>query len=266
MAGGQGFKGNVGSGEGVYISVVMDAGDAIVKAQQLDGEIDNLTTSMTELEGATANTATAGKEFSSSFDEASGSLEDVDMANLKAMAGMTMMVSALNQVTGGIYKTIGGLEAAGIINEDQARAWQKSARMIELFTGPLEILISLEILATMMGKPFLATLWAKVPAFAGVGASASAAAVGVWAFMAPLLPFVVLGLIVVGVIFLIMSNLEGLAKILGVVTDGFKTLAGWIQEVFGFTTGLTSSFTALGDAFTDNPMMKMLSKAGGARF
>ena len=63
-----------------------------------------------------------------------------------------------------------------------------------------------------------------------------------------------------------MSNLEGLAKILGVVTDGFKTLAGWIQEVFGFTTGLTSSLTALGDAFTDNPVTKLLSKAGGAIF
>lgn len=266
MAGGQGFKGNVGTGEGIYISVVMDAEDAIIKAQQLDGEVDNLTTSMTELEGATANVATTGKTFSSSFDDAADSLEDADMANLKAMAGMTMMVSALNQVTGGIYKTIGGLEAAGAINEDQARAWQKTARVLELFTGPLEILISLEIMATMMGKPFLATLWAKVPAFNAVGISASGAATAVWAFMAPLLPFVVLGLIVVGVIFLIMSNLEGLAKILGVVTDGFKNLAGWLQEVFGFTTGLTSSLTALGDAFTDNPVTKLLSKAGGAVF
>ena len=64
MAGGQGFKGNVGTGEGVYISVVMDTEDAIVKAQQLDGEVDNLTTSMTALEGATANAATTGKTFS----------------------------------------------------------------------------------------------------------------------------------------------------------------------------------------------------------
>ena len=266
MAGGQGFKGNVGTGEGVYISVVMDAEDAIIKTQQLDGEVDNLTTSMTELEGATERTRTAGKEFSSSFDDAADSLEDVDMANLKAMAGMTMMVSALNQVTGGVYKTVGGLEAWGFVNEEQAKSLQDHARKLEALTGPLEIIISLEILATMMGKPFLATLWAKVPAFTGVGAAATTAATGVWAFMAPLLPFVVLGLIVVGVIFLIMSNLEGLAKILGVVTDGFKTLAGWIQEVFGFTTGLTSSLTALGDAFTDNPVTKLLSKAGGAIF
>ena len=48
MAGGQGFKGNKGTGEGGYIQVVMDAEDAIVTAQQLDGEVDRLAVSFKE--------------------------------------------------------------------------------------------------------------------------------------------------------------------------------------------------------------------------
>jgi len=257
---GSGIK---GSGEGVYIQVVMDAEEAVSSASKLEGKVDDVTHSFQQMENAGQEVSTTMGEVTAGYSDAEEGLEDVDMANLKAMAGMTMMVSALNQVTGGIYKTVGGLEAWGLVNEEQAKSLQDNARKLEALTGPLEIIISLEILATMMGKPFLATLWAKVPAFNAVGISASGAAAGVWAFMAPLLPFVAVALIVVGVIFLIMSNLEGLSKILGAVTDGFKTLWDMIKGVSDMVTGLTSSFSALGDAFTDNPVTKMLSKAGG---
>ena len=52
------------------------------------------------------------------------------------------MTSALNQMTGGIYKTIGGLEAAGRIGPKTAAAWQKNARAIETLTGPLEVALA----------------------------------------------------------------------------------------------------------------------------
>ena len=77
-------------------------------------------------------------------------------------------------------------------------------------------------------------------------------------------PFVLVGFIIVGVVFLIMSNLEGLKKIVDGVVDGFASLASIASNAAGVVSGLTSSITGLGDAFTDNPMMKMLGKAGGA--
>ena len=46
--------------------------------------------------------------------------------------------------------------------------------------------------------------------------------------------------------------------------DGFASLASIASNAAGVVSGLTSSITGLGDAFTDNPMMKMLGKAGGA--
>ena len=47
--------------------------------------------------------------------------------------------SALNQMTGGVYKTIGGIEAMGIRDEEWARKWQEKARSVEALTGPLEV-------------------------------------------------------------------------------------------------------------------------------
>ena len=145
-----------GSGEGVYIRIVADADEAEQNLSKLDGKVDDVTTSFQQMEFAGQGVTTTMGDVTGTTQQLTSDTEDLEMANLKAMAGMTMLVSALNQVTGGIYKTIGGMEAAGIINEDTARSWQENARAIELLTGPLEIIISLEIMATMMGKPFLA--------------------------------------------------------------------------------------------------------------
>ena len=35
------------------------------------------------------------------------------------------------------------------------------------------------------------------------------------------------------------------------------------KQLFDMVTGLTSSLGSLGDAFTDNPVTKLISKAGG---
>tara|TARA_R110000824_G_scaffold243091_2_gene431732 strand:+ start:844 stop:1635 length:792 start_codon:yes stop_codon:yes gene_type:complete len=252
-----------GSGEGVYIQVYMEAGEAISSASKLDGKVNEVTESFKQMQLAGQEFSGTAGDVTAGYDDMADGTKNLEESQLKAMVGMTMVVSGLNQLTGSLYKTIGGLEAAGVINEDQARAWQKNARMVELFTGPLEFAISLMILYQAASLPMVASLWAKVPAFSAVGASAMTAAVGVWAFMAPLLPFIAVALIVVGVIFLIMSNLDLLTKGIGLVTDGFKAYLEIIMGVVDMVTGLTSSFSALGDAFTDNPVTKMLSKAGG---
>jgi len=266
MAGGQGFKGNSGTGEGVYFQVVMDAEDAIVKTQQLDGEVDNLSVSFGEL---ASKTNVARSEFSTigpAIKDTTDDMKDLELQQMLVMAKLTMVVSGLNQLTGSLYKTIGGLEAVNAIDEERARSLQEGARAIELFTGPLEFLISLEILASAAGKPFLATLWAKVPAFGAVGTSAAAAATAIWAFLAPILLVVAAAAIAVAVIVLIVQNLDYLRKGVDHMVNSAKSLLGIFTSIGGVVTGLTSSMGALGDMFTDNPLTKMISKGGGVNF
>lgn len=182
MAGGQGFKGNKGTGEGVYIQVVMDAEDAVVTAQQLDGEVDRLAVSFGEL---ATETKVAHSEFSTlgpALKDTEDKTKDLEMATILYMAKLTMVVSGLNQLTGSLYKTIGGLEAAGAIQEDTARHWQENARIIETLTGPLELIISLEILYSVTMKESLIAKAMNTKAYLALAAATSAAAAAAAAF------------------------------------------------------------------------------------
>ena len=252
-----------GAGDGVYIRIVADADEADQNLSKLEGSVDNVTHSFQQMEFAGQGVTATQGDVTATTQELTSNTEDLEMANLKAMAGMTMFVSALNQVTGGIYKTIGGLEAAGVINEETARSWQEGARAIELLTWPLDILISLEIMATMMGKPFLATLWAKVPAFGAVGASAMTAAAAVWAFLLPVMAMVLPVLVVVAVIVLLVQNWDKVTEAVKKAMLPLIMVIDLHKQLFDMVLGLTSSLGSLGDAFTDNPVTKLISKAGG---
>ena len=256
-----------GAGEGVYIRIVADAEEADESLSKFEGSLDDVTHSFVALEGATANAATTGQEFSSAFDKAGDSTKNASGALDGFMVNATMAVSGLNQLTGSLYKTIGGLEAMGVINEKTARQWQENARMIEAFTGPLEFAISMVILyqAAVLAGFIPATTAATVSSlgFAG-GMSAATASVG--AFVIAAAPFVLAAFVIVGVVFLIMSHLEELRRGLDYVVDGFKRLAEIVSDASGSVFGLTSNITGLGDALTDNPVTKMLGKAGGAIF
>lgn len=255
-----------GSGEGVYFQVVMDADEAIMGMSKLDGKVDDVAVSFEQLAG---KTKVAHSEFSTmgpAIKDTTDDMKELELQQMLVMAKLTMVVSGLNQLTGSLYKTIGGLEAVNAINEEQARSLQEGARAIELFTGPLEFLISLEILASAAGKPFLATLWAKVPAFGAVGTSAAAAATAIWAFLAPILLVVAAAAIVVAVIVLIVQNLDVLRKGVDHMVNGAKAMLSVFTSIGGVVVGLTSSMGALGDMFTDNPISKMLSKGGGVNF
>ena len=68
------------------------------------------------------------------------------------------LTSALNQTTGGIYKTIGGLEAWGKIGPKTAADWQKNARVLESLTGPLEVILAMYTAYVALGPAITATI------------------------------------------------------------------------------------------------------------
>ena len=119
-------------------TVVADAENAIQTFEDVRGSVG-------EVEIAMDNLGSELGEVSGTMDRASDSTKDFNDGLDTNMVNLTMGVSALNQMTGALYKTIGGLEAAGVINQEVAQDWQKNARVLELFTGPLEFVVSLMI-------------------------------------------------------------------------------------------------------------------------
>ena len=135
-----------GAGDGVYIRIIADADEAEQNLSKFEGSVDDVTHSFQQMENAGQGaTATMGN-VSAGYEDVGDSAGTAGTEINAFMINATMAVSGLNQLTGSLYKTIGGLEAAGAINEETARSWQENARKIEMLTGPLEFLISLMIL------------------------------------------------------------------------------------------------------------------------
>lgn len=69
------------------------------------------------------------------------------MATVVALEGLT---SGLNQVTGGMRKYSAAMTETGLINEDQQKHFNKHIAYLELVTGPLETVIALQKIATIV--------------------------------------------------------------------------------------------------------------------
>jgi len=89
------------------------------------------------------------------------------MATVVALEGLT---SGLNQVTGGLRKYSAALQQTGLLEKEQAEAFNKQIAMIELATGPLETTIALQKILT------IATMGSAAAKTADAGASGTAAA------------------------------------------------------------------------------------------
>ena len=252
-----------GAGDGVYIRIIADADEAEQNLSKFEGSVDDVTHSFQQMENAGQGaTATMGN-VSAGYEDVGDSAGTAGTEINAFMINATMAVSGLNQLTGSLYKTIGGLEAAGAINEKTAKSWQENARKIEMLTGPLEFLISLMILKQAYDAGFFASLVAQAGAFTTVGAAASTAAVGVWAFMAPILAFIVPVLAVVAVIVLLVMHWDKVTEAMKKAMIPLMMYIDLQKQLLDMVLGLTSSLGSLGDAFDDNPVVKALSKAGG---
>jgi len=255
-------KGQMMKEADLTFTVVAEADGATASIENLDSAIDDLSMSLQGLDNNFQATGDNMNTYTTTTGDATKASEDFEMQQMMVMAKLTMVVSGLNQLTGSLYKTIGGLEATGLIGEDTARVWQEQARAVELLTGPLEFLISLEILAAAAGKPFLATLWAKVPSYAAVTASASAAAVATWAFLSPILLVIAAVVAIVAVFALLYYAWKRQAEIIAAVKDGAESLLNIFKSIIGVGGAVKGTIGGIGDALTDNPLGKSLLKAG----
>jgi hypothetical protein len=258
---GSGISG--GAGDGVYIRIVTDIDEADQNLSKLEGSVDDVTHSFQQMEFAGQGVTTTMGNVSAGYEQVEDSAGTAGTEINAFMINATMAVSGLNQLTGSLYKTIGGLEAAGLISEENAKKLQNWARVIELATGPLEFLISMMILKQAYDAGFFAALMAQAGAFTTVGAAASTAAVAVWAFMAPILAFIIPVLAVVAVIVLLVMHWDKVTEAMKKTMLPFMMILDLHKQLWDLTVGLTSSMGSLGDAFTDNPVTKLISKAGG---
>ena len=128
-------KGQMMKDADLTFTVVAEADGATASIENLDASVDDLSMSLQGLDNNFQATGDSTTTYTTTVDDAADKTNNLQMETLGTMAAATMMVSGLNQLTGSLYKTIGGLEAMGWINEEQARQWQENARRIVFRNG-----------------------------------------------------------------------------------------------------------------------------------
>ena len=85
-----------------------------------------------------------------------------------------------------------------------------------------------------------------------------------YALLAPWLVVAAKVAAVVAVFVALAYALKWTVENLDKIADAIKSMAALFMAAGGAVTGLTSSLTGLGEAFTNNPMTSFMEKAGGA--
>ena len=217
----------------ITVTTVLDGADQVAMG------FDEMSDSAREYQGSLADGNQANISFAVSNRDVGESLEDLNKKQKKTTEeqrdliivtqGMT---SALNQMTGGIYKTIGGLQAAGKLSEEDARRWQENARIMEAATGPLEVILSIYTGYIALGPAITA-------AITSVTTAKTAETVAVRANTAAWLanPYVLVAAILVSMVasMLVMEKLlVGTTKTIDTMTEAVRRLRDAFREVMDF--------------------------------
>ena len=178
-------------------------------------------------EGMSSTLKSTGEEF----EDLSKKASNAQVNFVTMMVGLEGLTSGLNQATGGLRKMTAAMNQTGIATEEQTKKYNEQIAMIELFTGPMETLIALVKISTVIHGIYTGVLGINTAATlaattANYGYAASLIAVNVAAvgFVA------IVGL----ALLLIIDTEKGLQTVergLQMTADALRTLRDLLREI-----------------------------------
>ena len=178
-------------------------------------------------EGMSSTLKSTGEEF----EDLSKKASNAQVNFVTMMVGLEGLTSGLNQATGGLRKFSAAMNQTGIATEEQTKKYNEQIAMIELFTGPMETLIALVKISTVIHGIYTGVLGINTAATlaattANYGYAASLIAVNVAAvgFVA------IVGL----ALLLIIDTEKGLQTVergLQITADALRTLRDLLREI-----------------------------------
>ena len=138
---------------GKFVTLAMEAKgmeEAAAKIRKVENATNKLKNKTKEGSAATdANTNSTDKNTTSKDKNTVADKNNITSGFTRAIMLQTA-AAATTQFTGATYKMIAGLEANGIVDQERAMQLQENARRLELFTGGMEIMLSVQTVMTTM--------------------------------------------------------------------------------------------------------------------
>ena len=198
------------------------------------------------LQASDEGMSSAIKTTADGLEDASNKAQQAKINFMALMVGLEGLTSGLNQLTGGMRKMTAAMTQTGMATEDQTKKLNEQIATIELFTGPMESLIAIVKLSTVIHAAYTGIVAIET----GVVISATIANYGLAASMV----LVTVGLIgfvaIAGLAFILLTDTERGLKL---VEEGLDKTAGAIQAVNDGVRTLidlaVSGGQAVGDCF-----------------
>ena len=193
-----------------------------------------------------------------------GTAKDIEDVSSKAataqlnfvtmMVGLEGLTSGLNQATGGLRKFSAAMNQTGMSTDEQTQKFNKQIATIELFTGPMESLIAVVKIATVVTQIHTAVVGINTSAMVtatavnfGFAASTALVTVGFIAFAA-----------VLALAYVLLTDTErGLAIVESGLQKTSDTLVGIKETLEGIVVAGREAGGAVREFFTVGPLGEM---------
>tara|TARA_R100001510_G_scaffold34849_1_gene31355 strand:- start:3958 stop:4770 length:813 start_codon:yes stop_codon:yes gene_type:complete len=247
-------------------AISITVAEAVDNVELLADQTQKLTQILDKNSGALdENSQSLDKNSNEKVENSDKTKQNINDLDVYAV-NLQVATSALNQSTGALMKMTSGLEAAGVLTAEQAAQTQKYIRVLEIFTGAMELALSVTLILNFFGYSLTAAMTAAAGGVGTLTTSLVSAAAASYAFLAPWAPLIFIVTVVLAVLLLLQLELDILGKAIGMMNAGLSQMVNSLGAVLGLASGVTSAFGSLGDALMDNPMSKTLLKAGGSVF
>lgn len=209
----------------IRVTTVLDGSEQVVDSfEGMTNAAKRYNATITQSTGLDADAAEMKYELATAVKQESNAKKDNNMESAASIIIAQGAASALNQVTGGMYKSIGALEHMNWLSEEQAEKARSSMKGFEALAGGLEVILGIYTLKIAADVAMAAS---TDKATASIVANTAAVNASKTAYLTH--PIVLL----VGAIVLLLVSLWVIIKELGGATEVWEKSVGRVSNFFG---------------------------------
>ena len=176
------------------------------------------------LQASDEGMSTTLKKTAQGITEVDNKAQKAQISFMSMMVGLEGLTSGLNQLTGGMRKMTAAMTQTGMATEEQTKKLNEQIAMVELFTGPMESLIAIVKLSTV--------IQAAYTGIKGIDVGVTiAATVANWGFVASLIAVNIAAVGFIAIVGLAIILLTDTERGLDIVAAGLDNAALALRRV-----------------------------------
>lgn len=241
----------------IRVTTVLDGADQVVDSfEGMTNAAERYNTTITQSTGLDADAAEMHYELATAVKKESAAKKDNNVESAASIIIAQGAASALNQVTGGMYKSIGALEHLNYLSEEQAEKARSSMKGFEALAGGLEVILGIYTLKIAADVAMAAS---TDKATASTVANTAAVHASKTAYLThPVVALIAAILIILYLVYKVIQDIvnhtENWERRMGTIKQFFEDIKQDMRDVAEMGSDLFGSFGDVSKLLTDDQM------------